>query len=181
MKKSLTVAVVAATCCLALVGGRAQLIDDAGPLAGWEPGSGEMEAVCGGTVQAVSRPRPGIRQGDLESALAAGSGDVAPILREIEALAGQPLKDRLEPYRQAIEDVTPALRSLEARGDTHRYSALAGSVIAVWSEMLGIYHEAALGSALRHQLLAKYPAALDGAPCLQRRDPMSGTQVAVVD
>jgi hypothetical protein len=110
--------------------------------------------------------------------LAAADGGIDPLLKEIEVLAGQALTERLGPYRQAIDDVTPALRSLKARGDD-RYAALAGSVIEVWHEMLTIYHQSAPSPDLRYRLAARHPASLEGASCLERRSSGSGAPLAV--
>jgi hypothetical protein len=44
-------------------------------------------------------------------------------------------RDEVAARRQAIEDVLPLMRSLEARGDTVRLVQLARSVLTVWSEL----------------------------------------------
>ena len=181
MRKTVTLAMAAVACSLAFAGGRMALIGDPGPAVGPGPSSSGEAADCGGGLRPASRlaAGPEISQRELGRALAAARGSNDPLLREIEALAGHTLTERLEPYRQAIDDVTPALESLEARGDSDRYAALAGSVIAVWHEMLSIYHESAPSPDLRRRLAVRYPAGLAGDLCRERRAPGSRMQVAL--
>ena len=57
-------------------------------------------------------------------------------------------------YRQAIEDVLPLMRSLQARGDTVRLAQLARSVMEVWSELESVRPEAMPDEALREEIEA---------------------------
>ncbi len=74
---------------------------------------------------------------------AAVRGDIAEHLAEPEPA------DDVAAYRQAIEDVLPLMRSLQARGDTARLAQLARSVIEVWDELDTINPQAAPDHALR--------------------------------
>jgi hypothetical protein len=74
---------------------------------------------------------------------AAVRGDIA------EGLAEPEPADDVAAYRQAIEDVLPLMRSLQARGDTARLAQLARSVIEVWNELDTINPQAVPDHSLR--------------------------------
>jgi len=57
--------------------------------------------------------------------------------------------DYVPAYRQAIEDVLPLMKSLQARRDTVRLAQLARSVLEVWNELGSIDPEAVPDEALR--------------------------------
>jgi hypothetical protein len=92
----------------------------------------------------------------------AASGDLAADLSQPE------LPDELAAYRQAIEDVLPLMRSLQARGDTVRLAQLARSVIEVWDELESIQPEAMQDGAL-HEVIAAWASRVP-APS-RRQDP----------
>jgi hypothetical protein len=54
--------------------------------------------------------------------------------------------------RQAIEDVLPLMRSLQARGDSVRLARLARSVLTVWSELDSLQAAPALDEDLRKRV-----------------------------
>lgn len=54
--------------------------------------------------------------------------------------------------RQAIEDVLPLMRSLEARGDSVRLARLARSILAVWNELDSLQAAPALDKELRKRV-----------------------------
>jgi hypothetical protein len=68
--------------------------------------------------------------------------------------SGWQILDGPSAYRQAIEDVLPLMRSLQARGDTVRLAQLARSVIEVWTELESVQPEAVPDAALREEVEA---------------------------
>lgn len=75
--------------------------------------------------------------------------------RTITTLVARPEEpDYREAYRQAIEDVLPLMRSLQARGDTVRLAQLARSVIEVWTELESSYPGAVLDDDVREVIEA---------------------------
>ena len=64
------------------------------------------------------------------------------------SLEREPL-DYVTTYRQAIEDVLPLMKSLQARRDTVQLAQLARSVLEVWNELASIDPEAVPDEALR--------------------------------
>lgn len=68
-------------------------------------------------------------------------------------------------YRQAIEDVLPLMRSLQARGDTARLAQLARSVVEVWTELESSHPETVLDDDMREVIEAW---AGTGAPSRRR-------------
>lgn len=65
----------------------------------------------------------------------AAPAPTASIVHIAGSLAGTGLSDEVKVRRQAIEDVLPLLRSLQARGDTVRLVQAAQSVLRVWAEL----------------------------------------------
>ncbi len=152
-----TLVVVACLAALAAVG-RLAVIDQSGP--SQAAGSGVEAVTCEGVARVAMRVDTESRTSwtEVEAALRAARGYADPILDDIEQAGGPALSERIDAYRQAIIDVSPALKSLEARQERARHSALAESVLAVWHEMLTVYLDAAPTPAHRRQLEARYPA-----------------------
>jgi hypothetical protein len=121
---------------------------------------------------------PRVQRNDVEAALRAANGYADPILDDIEKAGGPALTRRIDTYRQAIIDVSPALKSLKARQEDSRHSALAASALAVWHEMLLVYYEAAPSPTHRRQLEARYPAVTEAACQARDRDPSTNSRVA---
>ena len=86
-----------------------------------------------------------------------------------EGVSGREPADELRAYRQAIEDVLPLMRSLQARGDTARLAQLARSVIEVWNELNSIDPEAVPDEAL-HKVIEDWAG--------RGRMPLEGQQPA---
>ncbi len=143
------------------IGGPEALMDDVvsrpEPAQSWEISQPARGLSVLGAEAAESGPP--VWESELQIALAASSGEYDPLLAEIERLAGAALSESARPYWQALADVTPAINSLRARHETDRYTVLSRSAVAVWHDLLAIYFAAAPSSDLRHQLLARYPAA----------------------
>jgi len=157
-----TLAAAALSVVLAVaIGGPEALMDDVAsrpePARSWEIGQPAwIPSVPGAEAAELVPP---VWESELEIALAASSGEYDPVLAEIERLAGATFSQSARPYWQALADVTPAIYSLRARHETDRYTVLSRSAVAVWHDLLAIYFAAAPTSDLRHQLLARYPAA----------------------
>jgi hypothetical protein len=66
--------------------------------------------------------------------------------------AAPELAEEVAARRQAIEDVLPLMRSLQARGDSVRLARLARSVLTVWSELDSLQAAPALDEDLRKRV-----------------------------
>jgi hypothetical protein len=70
-----------------------------------------------------------------DRAAQAAPARMASIAHVAGGLSAPELSSEVAARRQAIEDVLPLLRSLQARGDTVRLARVARSVLRVWAEL----------------------------------------------
>lgn len=82
----------------------------------------------------------------------AAPAPTASIAHVVGSFSGPERADEVAVLRQAIEDVLPLMRSLQARGDTVRLAQAARSVLRVWAELDSLDPLALPDEALRRRV-----------------------------